>query len=132
MRPLEDRRRSVPEPLASPVLERIARDAREERALTERYAELAEALDDPDVSAAERERRHAEFAHLRKRLGGQIVQSAQASGTDRTSLAATLSRLHLQLEQASQAKPPKKTRAPNYTPLLTRLRELGAGKVPTP
>jgi len=118
--------------LASPVLERIARDAREERALTERYAELAEALDDPDVSAAERERRRAEFAHLRKRLGGQIVQGAQASGTDRTSLAATLSRLHLNLEHASQSKPPKKTRAPDYPPLLARLRELGAGKAAAP
>ena len=32
--------------LTSPTLERLARDARDERALTERYAELAEALDD--------------------------------------------------------------------------------------
>lgn len=118
--------------LASPTLERIAREAREERALTERYAELAESLDDPDASVAERERRHAEFAHLRKRLGGQIVQSAQASGTDRTALGATLSRLYVNLEFASQSKPPKKGPAPNYGPLITRLRELGAGKASAP
>jgi hypothetical protein len=118
--------------LTSPSVERLARDARDERALTERYAELAEALDDPNVSAAERERRHAEFAHLRKRLRGQIVQSAQASGGDRTVLGATISRLYVVLESASQVKPPKKGRAPDYAPLLARLRELGAGKAKAP
>lgn len=118
--------------LTSPSIERLARDARDERALTERYAELAEALDDPDVSAAERERRHAEFAHLRKRLGGQIVQSAEASGGGRTVLGATISRLYVVLESESKLKPPKKSRALDYTPLLARLRELGAGKAKAP
>jgi hypothetical protein len=119
--------------LASPTLERIAHEAREERALTERYAELAESLDDPSVSAAERERRHAEFAHLRKRLGGQIVQSAEASGTDRTALAAVLSRLKIVLESAAtQTGSPKKGRAPDYRPLLARVRQLGGEKAAGP
>ena len=118
--------------LTSPTLDRVARDARNERALTERYAELAEGLDDPNVSAAERERRHAEFAHLRKRLGGQIVQSAQASGGDHTALGATISRLYAVLESVSQIKQPKKGRVLDYAPLLTRLRELGAGKAKAP
>jgi hypothetical protein len=118
--------------LTSPTLERLARDARDERALTERYAELAEALDDPNVSAAERERRHAEFAHLRKRLGGQIVQSAQASGGDHTALGATVSRLYVVLDSASQVKAPKKGRVLDYGPVLARLRELGAAKAKAP
>jgi hypothetical protein len=119
--------------LASPTLERIAHEAREERALTERYAELAEGLDDPAVSVAERERRHAEFAHLRKRLGGQILHSAEASGTDRTALAAVLARLQVVLENAAKdASSSKKGRAPDYRPLLARVRELGGGKAPAP
>lgn len=118
--------------IASPALEGLARDARDERALTERYAELAEALDDPNVSAAERERRHAEFAHLRKRLGGQIVQSAQASGGDHTVMGVTISRLYVMLESVSQMKPPKKGRVFDYGPILARLRELGAGKAKAP
>jgi hypothetical protein len=119
--------------LASPTLERIAHEAREERALTERYAELAESLDDPSVSVAERERRHAEFAHLRKRLGGQMVRSAEASGTDRTALAAVLSRLQSLLESAAdQTASTKKGRAPDYRPLLARVRQLGGGKAPGP
>jgi hypothetical protein len=119
--------------LASPAIELMAHEAREERELTERYAELAEGLDDPAVSVTERERRHAEFAKLRKRLGGQIVHSAEASGADRTALAAVLARLQVVLESAaSQASNSKRGRLPDYRPLLARVRELGGGKAPAP
>lgn len=121
--------------LATPALERLAREAREERALTEHYAELAEGIDDANVSAGERERRRAEFDSLRKRLGGQLVDSA-ASGNNRTQLAALLSHLVTLFESAPPpAKPgkkPGKVRAPDYRSLLTRLHELRGEKATTP
>lgn len=118
--------------LAAPALEDLARQGREERALTERYAELAEALDDPAVSAGERERRHAEFDHLRKRLGGQIVRGAQASARS-VELGVVLSRLQPLVEAAAgQGKGTKKAKTPNYTPVLARIRELGGGKAHAP
>jgi hypothetical protein len=119
--------------LAAPELDNLAQQARDERALTERYAELAEGLDDPAVSEAERERRHAEFTNLRKRLGGQIVHSAEAAGAQRTELGAVLRHLQAALENAAiGGKSGKKAKAPDYAPLLTRVRELGAGKATKP
>lgn len=113
--------------LASPTLEHIALEARNERALTDRYAELAEALDDPAVPQSERERRRAEFEHLRRRLGSQIVGSAERGGTDRTSLPALLSRLLVVVQAAAdpktKAKAPKKARV-DYGPVLDRLQSL--------
>ena len=121
--------------LAAPALERLAQEAREERALTEHYAELAEGLDDPSVSPGERERRRAEFEGLRKRLSGKIVQSAVASGSERTTLSALLSHL-LQLleERAARARSAKKgkLRPPDYAPLLTRVHELRGEKAKAP
>jgi hypothetical protein len=123
--------RELAQLLAAPALERLAREAREERELTEHYAELAENLDDPNVSAGERERRRAEFATLRKRLGGQIVQGASSSGGERTQLSALLAHLITLLELP--APPPKsgkkaKPQRPDYKPLLGRLRELRGEK----
>lgn len=122
--------------LAAPALDNLAKRAREERALTERYAELAEGLDDPSISAGERQRRNAEFDHLRKRLGGQIVQSAEATGAHRTELSALLLHLQGMVEVAAVsskvAKNAKKAKSPNYEPVLARLRELGSGKASTP
>ncbi len=118
--------------LAAPALETLARRARDERALTERYAELAEGLDDPSVSPGERERRHAEFDNLRKRLGGQIGHSREASEKN-VELTALLARMQALLEGvAGQAKGAKKPQLPNYTPLLARLRALGDGKASAP
>lgn len=123
--------------LAMPALERLARDAREERELTEHYAELAEGLDDPNVSAGERERRRAEFGSLRRRLGGQIVQGGASSGSDRTQLSALLAHL-IQLFEAppaaatKPAKKPAKTKQPDYGPLLVRLKELRGEKATAP
>ncbi len=118
--------------LVAPALETLARQVREERALTERYAELAEGVDDPSVSPAERERRHAEFDNLRKRLGGQIVQSAEASGVG-VELGAVLARVQVLLESvAGQGKPSPKQKNPNYAPLLSQVRALGSGKAPVP
>jgi hypothetical protein len=123
--------------LAAPALERLARDAREERELTEHYAELAEGLDDPNVSAGERERRRAEFGNLRRRLGGQIVQGGVSSGSDRTQLSALLAHL-IKLFEAPPApaikpgKRPAKTKQPDYKPLLVRLHELRGEKAATP
>ena len=116
--------------LAAPALDSLAQQTREERALTERYAELAVSLDDPSVSAAERERRHGEFTQLRKRLGGQILHSAEAGGTQRTELGAVLLHVQSLLEAAAAVRGPKKGKALDYAPLLTRVRELGAGKAP--
>jgi hypothetical protein len=116
--------------LATPALERLAREAREERALTEHYAELAEGVDDPNVSAGERARRRAEFDNLRKRLGGQLVQTL-GSGNDRTQLAALLTHLVALLQSTPPPKLGKKStkaRAPDYRPLLARLRELRGEK----
>lgn len=128
--------RELAQLLATPALERLSRDAREERELTEHYAELAEGLDDPNVSAAERERRHAEFASLRRRLGGQIVQGGVGSGSERTQLAALLEHLVKLFEAppAPAAKPGKhpKSKPPDYKPLLVRLRELRGEKAPGP
>jgi hypothetical protein len=119
--------------LAAPALDNLAQKAREERALTERYAELAEGLDDPAVSPAERERRHAEFDHLRKRLGGQIVSSAEALAAQGTELGAVLVHLQRLLETAAvPAKGPRKAPLPDYKPIFTRLRELDTGKARTP
>jgi hypothetical protein len=121
--------------LAAPALDQLARDAREERALTERYAELAEGLDDPGVSATERERRRTEFDSLRKRLGGQIVSKAETAGASRTELAAVLQHLQLLLErhQLSQSQVKKRPHV-DYSPALTRVRELGGNgaKASTP
>lgn len=120
--------------LEAPALDDLAKKASEERALTERYAELAEGLDDPTASAAERQRRHAEFDHLRKRLRGQIVQSAEASGAQGTELGAVL--LHLQRLLQDAATPAKGGRraspSPDYKPIFARLRELDARKVLAP
>ena len=120
--------------LKAPTLDRVAQKAREERALTERYAELAEGLDDPAVSVGERERRHAEFNHLRKRLGGQIVQSAEGLGGHGTELAAVLQHLRRLLESAATApaKPPRKAKLPDYKPIFLRLHELTTGKAAAP
>lgn len=123
--------------LATPSLEQLAQEAREERALTERYAELAESLDAPDVSASERERRRAEFDELRKRLGGKIVDSAVAGGTERTALSALLAHaLQLLEEAAARAATSKpkagKQRPPDYTAVLARLRSLRGEKAKTP
>jgi hypothetical protein len=118
--------------LAAPALETLARQAREERALTERYAELAEGLDDPAVTEGERERRHAEFDHLRKRLGGQIVHSAEASGVA-VDLGAVLVRVQRLLEGvAGQAQGTPKPKLPNLAPLLAQVRALGSGKASVP
>jgi hypothetical protein len=125
--------------LASPPLERLAQDAREERALTERYAELAENLDDPEVAEAERERRRTEFDGLRKRLSGKIVQSAVVSGADRSALSAVLAHtLQLLEEAAARARKTGKTaktakvRLPDYAALLVRVRELRGEKAKAP
>jgi len=123
---------ALSELLASPSLERIASQARDERALTERYADLAESLDDPSVPQSERDRRHAEFEHLRRRLGDQIVSSSESAGSDHTALPALLSRLLVVVEAAADAKPqpskPQKKPRVDYTPVLTRLRAL-SGKL---
>jgi hypothetical protein len=120
--------------LAMPSLEQLAREAREERMLTEHYAERAEGIDDPNVTPGERERRRAEFGSLRKRLGGQLVQGA-GSGSDRTQRAGLLTHLVSLFERAptpSSGKKQPKTRQPDYRPLLTRLHELRREKAPTP
>jgi hypothetical protein len=122
--------------LASPPLERLAQDAREERALTERYAELAENLDDPEVAEAERERRRTEFDGLRKRLSGKIVQSAVVGGADRGALSAVLAHT-LQLLEEAAARAGKtgksgKARPPDYAALLVRVRELRGEKAKAP
>src|SRR6185369_15658836 len=110
--------------LSAPALQLIAQQARDERALTERYAELAESLDEPSVSPSERQRRHAEFDRLRQRLGGQIVQNAETAGSDRTTLPALLARLQQLLESLAKAKPAKKQRALDYGPQLAQLKSL--------
>lgn len=127
--------RELSQLLSTPSIERMAHDAREERALTEHYAQLAEGLDDPNVSAGERERRRAEFATLRKRLGGQISQQAVSSGNDRLQLSALLAHLERALQARAQpdaGKKPSKQPRPNYAPVLSRLRELRGQKVSGP
>lgn len=117
--------------LGSSSLERLAREQNEERALTERYAELAEAVDDPAVSAAERQRRQEEFAHLRRRLGGQIVASAAGANSGRSHLGVVLSRLRVLVESAAAAERAQKKRPHlDYEPILQRLRALGADAAP--
>ncbi len=118
--------------LQAPVLDQLARDAREERALTERYAELADGLDAPELSAGERERRRAEFDSLRKRLGGKILGNAEAGGGARTELSAVLQHLELMIEplQTAVAKSKRRPRF-DYAQVLARVRELG-GKGQTP
>jgi hypothetical protein len=127
--------RDLRELLGAPALERLAAEAREERALTEHYAELAEGLDDPAVSDAERARRRAEFDSLRKRLGGKIVQSA-TGGAERTELSALLSHILQLLESsaapAKAAKKPSKTRSPDHAALVRRVRELQGEKAQGP
>jgi len=122
--------------LAAPALERLAQEAAEERAITEHYAELAEGLDDPAVTEAERQRRHAEFDSLRKRLSGKIVDSAVAGGAGRTELSALLSHVLQLLQgkaaQAKTAKKPSKTRPPDYGPLIARLQQLRGEKAQAP
>lgn len=112
--------------LQSPTLEALAKEAREERALTERYAELAEAVDDPNVSADERQRRRDEFQHLRRRLGGKILESATKTSAGRTQLGALLLRLDQLLAAAENAGPPKKGQPKlDYRALRSRVQELG-------
>jgi hypothetical protein len=122
--------------LSAPALERLAQEAREERVLTEHYAELAEGLDDPGVSEGERERRRAEFDSLRKRLGGKIVQSAVAASAERTELSALLSHILGLIEssaaQAKTAKKPTKTRPSDYGPLIARVQQLRGEKAKAP
>jgi hypothetical protein len=115
--------------LDAPAIERLAREAREERALTEHYAELADSLDDPAASEGERERRRREFDALRRRLGGKIVQSTEAASSARTQLWAVTTELQALLERRKQAmKTIKKSRAVDYGPALKRLGELRGGK----
>jgi hypothetical protein len=127
--------RELSQLLAAPAIERMAREEREEHALTEHYAELAEGLDDPNVSASERGRRRAEFDNLRKRLGGQIAATA-ASGSERTQLAALLARVIEALEAARSSpksgKKQPKTKLPDYQPLLKRAHELRGEKATAP
>lgn len=122
--------------LAAPAIEQLAKEAREERALTERYAELAESLDDPGATPAERQRRRAEFDGLRRRLTGKILQSAVSSSADRTELSALLAHLQGVLErgaaQSKTGKKPSKTRAPDHGPLLSRIRELRGDEARAP
>jgi hypothetical protein len=124
--------------LSAPPLERLAQEAREERALTERYAELAESLDDPNVPEVERERRRSEFDGLRKRLSGKIVQSALVSGADHSALSAVLAHTLQLLEDASARIRARKTgknvkaRSPDYSALLARVRELRGEKAKAP
>jgi hypothetical protein len=124
--------------LSAPALERLAQEAREERALTERYAELAEGLDDPNVPPGERDRRRAEFDSLRKRLSGKIAQSAVASGAERSALSALLAHaLQLLDEAAARGKLGKgakagKARPPDYAALQARVRELRGEKAKAP
>jgi hypothetical protein len=113
--------------LATPAIEQLAREASEERALTEHYSELAEGLDAADVSESERARRHAEFDNLRKRLGGQLVHKAEG-GADRTQLAALLAYLLRVLEDPSLLGKPVKHGGFDYRPLQARVRELAIGK----
>jgi len=113
--------------LATPAIEQLAREAREERALTERYAELAESLDDPAASESERARRRGEFDALRRRLGGKIVQSTEGASSARTQLWAVTTELQNLLERRKQAvKPGKKSL--DYGSALKRLSELRTGK----
>lgn len=123
--------------LSAPALQRLAQEARDERALTERYAELAESLDDTGVSEAERGRRRAEFDELRKRLSDKIVKSAVATRGDRTALSALLSLLASMLESSSapQVKPAKKPprpRPPNHASVVAQVRELQGEKASAP
>jgi hypothetical protein len=119
--------------LSSTALDELAQRARDERALTERYAELAEGLDAPEATPAERERRQAEFAQLRKRLGGRLVTLAEGVGRQPSELLAVLSRLRALLDTAAtQAKASRQGRALSYGPLIARVDELKSGKASTP
>lgn len=119
--------------LAAPALEELGAAAREERALTERYAELADGLDDASVSASERERRRAEFDSLRRRLGGRIVRNSVGSANEHTELAAVLTHLGNLLEKnAAQAKAGKKGKGLDYAPLVKRVAQLAQGGGPGP
>jgi hypothetical protein len=122
--------------LAAPTIETLAREAREEQSLTERYAELADALDAPDVSPSERQRRQAEFDTLRKRLSGQIARSAMASSAQRRQLSALLARLQSLLfdtEQAKKAAKKAKRAFVDPAPVQRRVQELqGAAAAAAP
>lgn len=124
----EAAQRELSQLLATPAVERLASEAREERALTERYAEVAERIDDPTATPGERERRRAEFDSLRKRLAEQLSQSAVAAGAGRRQLAALLARLEELLEShaAPAAKPGQKPKKPNpgAVALAKRVNEL--------
>jgi hypothetical protein len=128
----ENQLRELDQLLAAPALDQLARDAREERALTERYSELAEGLDAPELSPGERERRRAEFDNLRKRLGGKIVRSAEAAGAVRTQLSVMLDQLQTMLDRRQLAASKGKKRPHlDYGHALERVRELaGKGKAP--
>lgn len=109
--------------LTSPTLDRLARDAAEERALTERYSELAESLDDAAASPSERARRRAEFDNLRRRLGTRIALSA--NGGDQLQLGALLTQVQALLEAAAAQSTKRRGREiPGYGPLLARVRGL--------
>lgn len=119
--------------LSAPALDTLAREAREERALTERYAELAEALDDPAASPGERQRRQAEFDTLRKRLSGQIGALAIASSANRRLLSTLLTRVEDALNQVEKARksPQKGKHVVDPAPIWRRVREL-QGQSPAP
>jgi hypothetical protein len=128
----ENQLRELNQLLAAPALDQLARDAREERALTERYAELADGLDAPELTPGERERRRAEFDNLRKRLGGKIVGKAETAGGSRTELSAVLEHLEAMLQDLqSPGGKAKKRPSVDYSATLQRVRELG-GKGKTP
>lgn len=121
--------RELEQLLAAPALAVLAREARDERSLTERYAELAESLDDPAASEAERRRRRDEFDNLRRRLGGQIVRSAERSGPSRSELGTILDRLRQVVARAKAGKLPKKSHGLDYGPVIALLDQLD-GKAP--
>jgi hypothetical protein len=113
--------------LSAPALDTLAREAREERALTERYAELADSVDDPAASPGERQRRQTEFDTLRKRLSGQIAGTAIASSAHRRQLSTILARVDEALDEVDRArKQGKKAKHPIPDPaaIRRRVREL--------
>lgn len=115
--------------LEAPALERLAREASEERELTDRYAQLADALDEPGVSAGERLRRRAEFDNLRRRLSGKLAQNAGGAELY-TELDALLTHLERTLRAPPPAPPSKarkgvaRTPTLDHRPLVSRVRQL--------
>ncbi len=114
--------------LQEPALNALAQEADQERILTERYAELADSLDDPSVSPAERQRRRQEFATLRKRLADQLVRASAGSSDGHTELRALLAHL-LELVEPSvapekQGKKGAPKRRASLAAIVTRLHAL--------